>query len=329
MGMAACSLLLKKLITMLEQARNIINNVFKPENVDFQEDLVLVKLEPFLIHNSKGKSHRISDMWVRFALYVEENLVYVRELAGTRSGQTRMEFNNYYNHSHLRKGRLGSTWQPFCRGQGEFASKYRIGSTVGIAIEELETYMMLFRYFLTYEDPTNPYAKIEELVAVSDPPPLIVSRYDLNMHLKHEISGYDLLFNTDYKLIDDPHNHKLLMMSAMLRLERYRVLKINGKYGIPGSNYADSIQHVPEELFTFKGEPVMSRILDDGVILDMSSEYYVNPYQFNQLSNEYSTIIKSKLLQKQNSQRVAAREAYYSAVREFPESEQILVFKNI
>lgn len=322
---------------MIEQAKQLINRIFKEENVEFTEHrsptinvetAVLIKLEPFIIRNDKEQEHKITGLWLHFYMGVDDaDKVRIYGLVSRRSIQTIIEYHHNYLHSHLPTRKLTRGWQQFCLGDGEFAMRYQIAQSIGFEIDSLETFFMLLRYYLSYEDLSNPHIRLEKVLPLTSIPVLhIRSEYTSTLLGNEQLPKLE--FNSDYELLDNRNNHDILISV----FPQHKVLKINGQYAVINTNYSSgSNDYTPGELFKFKGKPVIGQITTDieNVTFTEFTEYFIHPHLFNFLSNDFKHRITTRLIKQQNRQRIEAREAYYSSVRELPESEQLLVFKNI
>lgn len=317
---------------MIEQAKQLISRVFKEENVEFVDIYgdyrVLIRLEPFIIRNDIGQEHKITGLWLTFFMKVSDSdKVQIHYLMSRRSIQTIIEYQCNYCHSHLPKSNLTEDWQTFCAGDGEFAMRYEIVRAVGLEIDALETFFMLLIYYLSYEDLSNPHTRLENVLPLTTIP----SRHFNTSHTDRMLASErlsELEFNSNYELLDSRKNHDIL--TSVFPGEK--VLKVNGQYAVINTNYkAEYNNYTPQELFQFKGEPVIGQITYDieDVRFSESSEHYIHPELLKYLSNEFKHRITTKLIKEQNRQRIEAREAYYNSIRELSEPEQIFVFKNI
>lgn len=286
---------------------------------------VLIRLPDFDITNGK-LVHTISGLWLYMHIGIVDGLIVVRSLQATRSRQTATEYYHGYRHSHLNTYKVTDypNWTGFCTGTGEFAM-WQTKASVGATLEELDLYLMALHGFLIYEDlEGGPYIRIEHLFPTREPyqKAVLITPSDCPDVVSN------LQFNQDLELIDNKHNHDLLL-SLCFDYDLPICYKVHGEY-VELNTHVDYTEIEPVELFMFKGERIYSEVVSDKYDFPITSlDRYINPYTFKAISNQLKNEITIKLTQQKSLNERQQREAYFDYIRTLPESDQIHVLAHL
>lgn len=297
-----------------------------------QNDHFIIQLPDFYISNDYEDKHLISGMWLRIRLLFDEDKIYLKELRGVRTKQTSKEYSQHYFHSHLHSRKITNfEFDYFCEGSGEFGMA-SASVSAGCSIDEFEFFLMQLKNFITYEDTSNPYQFIKNLLPlyVETSVPEHSKTTILNL-LKKSILTTQLKFNNNYELIDCGENHSILL--SVLSGYVKSTVKINGRYLSYSTNYAvDKVNHVPKKVMTFKGEDIYTEIIDEPVNeiqVSDNLQHYVHPVQFDHISNILKNELQYKLLQEQYQPDADARLSYSNYIQGLSKQNQVLMLQNI
>lgn len=304
----------------------MIEEFFGQDNVDANDTEYVVKLDDFYVHNKRGDKHLIKGMYLRFEYYTLEDMHYLKRLQGLRAIQSNIEWYTSFTHPHLPTRRINAIeFENFCKGDGAFGMQYAQVNS-GVTEDEMYAFLMHLRYFLTYQDDSNPYTRIENVFPVTTPP-----EYSYFPQLRDTLYSYPqiqkLIFDKDYQLVDNKHNHDLLL--EIYEGSAPTCHYINGEY--IAFNYSTSkVELDPFVVLWFKGEPVQGQIYQQETsVKPEEGSLRINPSIFKIISNELSKKLREQISEESIKTSQQETTLFINSIRQMSESDQVFMLKNL
>lgn len=300
----------------------MIEEFFGEENVQQEGVEYTVRLDDFILKDDFDNEHLIKGMYLQFDYSEDEDKHYLNMLKGRRVIQSDIEYHMGFIHPHLPTGKIDKKgWSPFCMGSSNFSIHYN-NCIYGVSEEEMYAFLMHLKYFLSYEDDSNPYIKLRDVLPLQK-----VS--DLHYFLP---GGIEILlesdkvkkfqFNTDLHLINNKHNHSLLLS---VYPDVAPCVYVNGDIYKLVSNI--ETDHIPVNVFTFKGKEIYTSVYQQKVVVELNEDNKrFNPVLFKIIDDEIHHRIKHKISQEVFKTIGTAEEVQIDNYRQLPESVKVSLF---
>ncbi len=251
-----------------EKAFEEVVSCFGMERVSLTADTssfyIIIHFPEFTIRNSSGKSHLITDMYVRLKMDLANGRLL--DLAGTRTVVTPEENNSNYLQSHIHSSRALGVFDTFCTGdsvittlKSDLASSFNQDKFAGL-IYSLEQ-------MISWESKEgNPYISLEK-VSMRNSAPSSINVPDLEQIKKKFLEVTTLKF--DYSLSD--MNTKVQVEIPLDQIEEvltyilvdrpeYYVEKIDTQYFKLGSNTGGVTEERGFTTWQFNGKHLPMRV---------------------------------------------------------------------
>lgn len=300
----------------------MIEEFYGQDNVDEKDDTYTVRLDDFILRDDEGREQVIKGMYLKFDYWSENGKHYFDDLHGIRATQSNIEYSVGFFHPHLPANRVDrAEWRTFCMGNSAFRLHYE-QCEHGVSEEEMYAFLMHLKYFLSYQDDTNPYIRLSSVLPLQEPKKYeYVNESDLSRLYKSELVK-QLQFNTSLHLKDNYHNHKILMD---IYPNVSQCVYVNGEIHRVLDNV--EIIHEPTPLFDFKDGLVYSMTYEDELDIKLTEEdKRFNPSLFKIIDNEIHHRIKHKISQEAFKTIGTAEEIQIDNYRQLSESVKVSLF---
>lgn len=124
----------------------------------FSVEGIIIYFPEFVMTNSNGESHTITDLFVKIPISKNGSNIYINGLLGTRTKVTYAEWTSGYFHSHLPGGYTKDSpsisapnWKSFCTGSGHINEFMADINSEGVTIERFQSFLIQIISMVTWE----------------------------------------------------------------------------------------------------------------------------------------------------------------------------------
>lgn len=264
---------------------------------------IIIHYDKLTISNSNGKTHDITDLFVKISIVRDDNEIHISHLSGGRTSITYAEYCSNYFHSHLPQGQRkvfsNNTlpgWGSFCRGSGHINDFMAELNSDGITEERLIPFLVQITGLVSWESlEGGPHKTMRNIKVNSNRGRISTPTNSDSKYLLDKVINYhkdndnipDIEFKIEsgqYKIVDNDRFEKFLTETVPLHdTDKARVICMADTAGnyykwgsIPGYELPPDTTRVIK--FIFQGREIPFTIGSPPDVGDLSNiEYFLHP----------------------------------------------------